>query len=319
MWFFNSPRIVFGEESISWLRSITGTRAFIVTDENIVRLGFVHQVMEELAAAGIESEYYSGIEPDPSIDTVLRCAQAMGKYSPDLVIGWAGVMPDAAKGAWFLYERPDIELEAITPFELFGLRSRARLITIPTTSGTGADVSWGFSLADKENHGKLVRVSYELIPDLSIVDPSFTLGLSPQSTADTGMDVLSHAIEAYTCTYHNDFADGLALKAIQLVFDYLPKAYQDGSDKFARERMHNAATIAGLAFSNTAIMLAHALAHGLSGSFSLPHGRLVGLFTPYTIEYNSSIIGDRYGTFPAIQDCPIRFLPDGLHVGSSHP
>lgn len=295
MWFFNSPQIVFGEDALSWLSQINGTRAFIVTDQKIHSLGFVDRVQAQLEIAGIASTVFDQVEPDPCLDTVAQCAQEMTAYGPDWIIALGGGSSmDAAKAAWFLYERPDVELGAINPMEGFGLRAKARLITIPTTSGTGSDVSWGFALADTDERCKLVRVSRELIPDIALVDPFFTLSLPPLVTADTGMDVLAHAIEGYTNTWHNDFTDGLCLKAIQLVFQYLPRAYADPEDRVAREHMHNAATIAGLGFSNTAIILAHALAHAVGGVFHTPHGRTVGLFLPYTIEYISAVEAKRY-------------------------
>lgn len=295
MWFFSSPQIIFGEDALSWLSQIAGKKAFIVTDKNIVALGFAQRAGELLAQSGMEYYVYSEIAPDPPIQSVQSCAAEMAAFEPDWVIGLGGgSCLDAAKAAWFLYERPDISLDAVNPMEEFGLRRRARFITISTTSGTGADVSWGFALADPEAKAKLVRVSRELIPDIALVDPSLVMGMTPQVTADSGMDVLSHAIEAYTCVWHNDFTDGLCLKAIQLVFDYLPRAYRDGSDAEARQHLHNAATIAGLGFSNTAIILAHALAHAVGGIFNTQHGRTVGALLPYTIEYFARHNGERY-------------------------
>lgn len=201
---------------------------------------------------------------------------------------------DAAKAAWLLYERPDVDPASINPFDDFGLRAKARLVTIPTTSGTGAEITWALVLTDTEEQRKLGLGSRELMPDIAIVDPSFVMGLPPQITADTGIDALTHAIEGYTCTYRNDFCDGLCLKAIQLVFSYLPQAYVDGSDAEAREHLHNAAAIAGLGFGNAMAALAHAMGHALGGVFHTPHGRAVGLFLPYTIEYNARGDDSRY-------------------------
>jgi alcohol dehydrogenase class IV len=295
MWFFLSPKIVFGEEALQELSQLSGKRAFIVTDETMLRLGYVGHVQELLSQAGLESHYFAEVEPDPSLHTVYRCSEEMNIYAPDWVIGLGGGSAlDAAKAAWFLYERPDVPLDAINPFEVFGLRAKARFVTIATTSGTGADVSWGFALNDTDQQAKLVRVSRELIPDLAIVDPAFVSQLPPGVTADAGMDVLAHAVEAFTNNWHNDFTDPLALQAIRLVFTYLPRAYRDGSDREAREHMHNASTIAGLAFSNTAIILAHALAHAFGARFHTHHGRTVGVFLPYTIEFNAQAIPDRY-------------------------
>ncbi|MCZ7575186.1 MAG: iron-containing alcohol dehydrogenase [Ardenticatenaceae bacterium] len=296
MWYFSSPEIVFGDEALSRLEHLSGTSAFIVTDANMVRLGFVDRVQARLALAGMESAVFAEVEPDPSLQTVRRCAAAMAEYQPEWVIGLGGGSSmDAAKAAWFLYERPDVDLGAINPFEAFGLRAKARLITIPTTSGTGADVTQGVVLTDHDMQCKIVLATRELQADIAIVDPSLVMELPAQITADTGIDVLTHAVEAYTCTWHNDFTDGLCLKAIELVFTYLPRAYADGTDAEAREHMHNAATIAGLAITNAMVALAHSLAHSLGGVFHTPHGRTVGAFLPYTIEFTANAGSSRYG------------------------
>jgi len=295
MWYFQSPKIVFGEDALLELEQIRGQRAFIVTDANVARLGFVKRVQAHLEAAGIQSAVFSEVEPDPSVHTALRCARAMIEYEPDWIVGLGGGSSlDTAKAAWLLYERPDMDPADINPFEDFGLRAKARLIAISTTSGTGAEVTFGTVLTDTVEGRKLGLGAYELIPDIAIVDPSFVMGLPPHITADTGLDVLTHAVEGYTSTNRNDFTDGLCLKAIQLVFTYLPRAYADGSDAEAREHMHNAAAIAGLGFGNSMTMLAHALGHSLGAVLHVPHGRAVGLFLPYTIEFTANGGDSRY-------------------------
>ena len=294
MWFFNSPEIVFGEDALGYLDEIEGRRALIVTDENMVRLGFVDRVIGHLEKAGIETRVFAEVEPDPSLETVKRGAQAALAYEPDWIVGLGGGSAmDAAKAVWVLYERPDLEPDAISPAEMLGLRKKARLIAIPTTSGTGAEATWAIVLTDTEGRRKLGLGSRENVADIAIVDPIFVAELPPQITADTGMDALTHAIEGYTCTWRNDFSDGLCLKAIELVFDYLPRAYATG-DREAREKMHNAATIAGLGFGNALAALAHSMGHSLGGVFHVPHGRAVGLFLPYTIEFVVRGGGTRY-------------------------
>ena len=289
MWYFSSPEIVFGADALFRLEELKGRRAFIVTDANMLRLGFVERVQERLAAANIASAVFSEIEPDPCIQTARRCAAAMTAYEPDWIIGRGGGSSiDAAKAAWLLYECPDVDPAGINPFDHFGLRAKARLIAIPTTSGTGSEVTMATVLTDTDEECKLGLASRELTPDIAIVDPSFVIGLPPQITADTGMDALTHAIEGYTSSYHNDFCDGLCLKAIQLVFTYLPVAYADGSNPEARERMHNAATIAGLGFGNSMAALAHAMGHALGAVFHTPHGRAVSLFLPYTLQFTAN-------------------------------
>ena len=286
MWFFNSPEVVFGEDALGYLDEIEGRRALIVTDENMARLGFVDRVIGHLEKAGIETRVFAEVEPDPSLETVKRGAQVALAYEPDWIVGLGGGSAmDAAKAVWVLYERPDLEPDAISPAETLSLRQKARLIAIPTTSGTGAEATWAIVLTDTEGRRKLGLGSRENVADIAIVDPVFVAELPPQITADTGMDALTHAVEGYTCTWHNDFSDGLCLKAIQLVFEYLPRAYEKG-DPEARERMHNAATIAGLGFGNALAALAHSLGHSLGAVFHIPHGRAVGLFLPYTIEFS---------------------------------
>jgi alcohol dehydrogenase class IV len=298
MWFFRSPAIVFGEGALDYLLEIEGRKALIVTDEVIVKLGLVDEVKGRLKASGIESTVFSQVEPNPSLETVRRGAQIALEYGPDWIIAVGGGSAiDAAKGIFVLYERPDLQVDGIAPVGSLGLRQKARLIAIPTTSGTGAETTWAIVLTDTQEHRKINLGHFENIPDVAIVDPALVLRLPRQITLDTGMDVLTHAIEGYTSQWHNDFADGLCLKAAQLVFDYLPAAVEQGAgDPEARERMHNAATIAGLGFGNSMAALAHGLGHSLGSVCGVPHGRAVGLFLPYTIEYTAR--GDlptRYG------------------------
>jgi len=296
MWFFRSPEIAFGEFALDHLTTIQGSKALVITDQNIVKLGFADLVRDKLTEAGIEAAVFAEVEPDPSLQTARRAASEAEAYQPDWIIGLGGgSCMDAAKAAWFLYERPDMDLQSLNPFEILGLRAKARLITIPTTSGTGSEVTTFTVVTNTEEMRKVGLTSAELLPDLAIVDPVFAMNLPPQITADTGMDVLAHAIEGYTCTWGNDFTDGPCLKAIQLVFDYLPRAYENGAgDPVARERMHNAATIAGLGFGNSFAALAHAMGHALGTAFHTPHGRAVGLFLPYTIALSANAGEGRY-------------------------
>jgi alcohol dehydrogenase class IV len=304
MWFFRSPEIVFGEGALDYLADLEGKRAFIVTDANIARLGLVELVQSKLTGAGIESAVFAEVEPNPSLQTVQRGAAQALAYSPDWIIGLGGgSCMDAAKSVFILYERPDLAADDVAPIGRLGLRKKAHLVAIPTTSGTGAEVTWPIVLTDLEEHRKVSVGHAENIPDLAIVDPLFVQKLPPQITADTGMDVLTHAVEGYTGQWHNDFSDGLCLKAIQLVFEYLPRAYEHGGDDpEARERMHNAATIAGLGFGNSQAAMAHGMGHSLGALFPVPHGRAVGLFLPYTIEF--TVRGDQPTRYAGIA----RFL-----------
>ena len=297
MWTFSSPKVIFGEDALSHLDTLQAQKAFIVTDANMVKLGLVAQIEAHLQAANITSEVYPHIEPDPSIQLVQRCQQAMLDSQPDLIIGLGGgSCLDAAKAAWFLYERPNVDPVAITPFEDFPPSQKAKLIAISTTSGTGADISFGVVLTDEEEMRKITLVSPSLEPDIAIVDPALVMGLPPHITADTGMDVLSHAIESYASPWRTAYTIGLSFQAIELVFQYLPRAYADGQDMEAREAMHNASAIAGMAFSNASLALAHPMAHAMGGVFHTPHGRTVGMFLPYTIQYNAPEVGNLYAT-----------------------
>lgn len=288
MWYFRSPEIVFGQDSLDHLTQLTGRRAFIVTDATLVKLGFAQRVQDKLQMAGLASEVFSEVEPEPAIATIQRGAAAMAIYQPDWVVGLGGGSAiDAAKAMWILYENPEINLLAVTPFEPLNLRQKAKMIAISATSGTGAEVTWGIVLTDPEDQRKVAVGSPENIPDIAIIDPSLAATMPPRLTADTGMDALTHAVEGYTSTWNNDFADGLCLKAVQLIFEYLPRAVANGADEEAREKMHNAAAIAGLGFINSMCSLAHALGHSLGAVYNLPHGRTVGLFLPYTIQFNS--------------------------------
>lgn len=295
MWSFISPEVVFGEDALSRLDELQGERAFIATDKNMVKMGFAQRVKDTLSRAGIECAVFDEVEPDPSIETVRKGADVIRDYAPDWVIGLGGgSVIDAAKAIWVLYERPDIQPAEINPFTTLGLRKKARMIAIPTTSGTGSDTTWAVVLTDTSEGRKLAVGSQEAHADISIVDPEFAMEMPPDLTADTGMDALTHAIEGYTSGWRNDFSDGLCLKAIQLVFQYLPLAYNNGQDREAREKMHNAASIAGLAFGNSMAGLAHSTGHSLGAVFHVPHGRAVSLFLPYTIEFSAGIAAGRY-------------------------
>jgi alcohol dehydrogenase class IV len=291
MWSFVSPRIVFGQGALDALDELEGQQALLITDKTLVELGLVDRVLEHLEKAGIEPCVFDAIEPNPSVDTVREGASIAHRVQPDWILGLGGGSPmDAAKAIWVLYERPDLEPEDINPFIRLGLRQKARLITIPTTSGTGAEVTWAIVLTDTEEQRKMGLGNRENIADMAIVDPEMAAGMPPQLTADTGLDALAHAVEGYACTWHTDLTDGLCTQAARLVFQHLPRAVsgartQEAPDLEVREKMHNAATCAGLGFGNAMASIAHAMGHVLGAIFHISHGRAVGLFLPYTIEF----------------------------------
>lgn len=286
MWIFSSPTIVYGEQALSHLESLSGRKACIITDANLVKAGLAAKVAAALAPTGMQVEIYDRVEPDPTLEAVKEGAQAMLALQPDWLIAvGGGSVIDAAKAIWILYERPEMDPEAINPIETLGLGARARFAAVPTTSGTGSEATYAIVLTNAAEKRKLGLGSREALPGVAILDPEMVLGLPPRQTADTGLDALTHAVEGFTSTFHNDFSDGLCLNAAKLVFRWLPEAYADGTNIEARTHLHNAATIAGLGFGNSMAALAHGMGHALGGVFHVPHGRAVALFLPYTIEY----------------------------------
>jgi alcohol dehydrogenase class IV len=308
MWYFVSPKIVFGEDALEALETLDGKRALIVTDETIVRLGLVDKVTAKLAKKGFEMAVFDQVECDPCTDTVAKGVEFANQFQPDWVVGLGGGSAmDAAKAIWVLYEHPEMTPGEISPVAEFKLRSKARLCTIPTTSGTGSEVTWGIVLTDLKEQRKMGLGHMENVADIAIVDPLLAAGMPPRLTADTGLDVLTHAVEGYTCAWHNDLADGLCLVGARLTFEYLRRAVADGGDMEARERMHNAATCAGLGFSNSLVSIAHAMGHTMGATFHLPHGRLVGLVLPYTIEFCAKEAPERFADlarFVRVSDAP---------------
>jgi alcohol dehydrogenase class IV len=236
------------------------------------------------------------VDPNPTVDLVRIGADGIRAFNPDWIVAvGGGSVIDAAKAIWVLFERPDLDPLAISPVEPLGLRRRARMVAIPTTSGTGSEATWAIVLTDPQARRKLGVGSRENMPDIAIVDPAMAMDLPPRLTADTGMDALSHALEGYVSTWRNPFSDAMCLHAAHLIFVYLPRAYRDGArDPEARAHMHLAATMAGIGFGNAMVGLAHSLGHALGARFDIPHGQAVGLFLPYVIEFNAQAAADRY-------------------------
>ncbi|MGB7572795.1 MAG: iron-containing alcohol dehydrogenase [Thermodesulfobacteriota bacterium] len=286
MYNFVCPFIVYGDNSLDYIAQIKGNKAFIVTDKNIVKLGLIKHVTDQLDAKKIKWEIFDEVEPEPSTDTIRKGGVAVGKYQPDWVIGiGGGSCMDAAKAVILLLARPELKPEDLSVNFDFNFREKARLMAIPTTSGTGSEASWAIVLSDTKDNYKIGLGTPEDMPDVAILDPVMVMGMPPQVTADTGMDVVCQAIEGYISTWGTSLTAGPALIATRLALEYLPRAYKDGNDLDARKEMMNAAMMGGLSGSNSMFGLGHGTGHALGAIFHLPHGRTVGIFLPYTLEY----------------------------------
>lgn len=286
MWTFSCPFIAYGDNALEYLGQITGDKAFIVTDKNIVKLGLVKRVTDQLDAKGMAWEIFDEVEPEPSLLTIKKGGIAVNKYLPQWVIGvGGGSCMDAAKAIILMLARPDLEPDAFIASDTYNFRAKSRLMAIPTTSGTGSEATWAIVLTDTIYQRKVGLGTTECMPDVAILDPEMVTGMPPKITADTGMDVLCHGIEGYTSTWGTTLTAGPGLIAVRRFFEYLVKAYQDGSNLEARREMMYAATLAGMSFGNAMAGLGHSTGHALGAIFHVPHGRAVGLFLPYTMEY----------------------------------
>ncbi len=300
-WFKVPEKIYFEAGSIAYLEKMPNIeRAFIVTDPGMVKLGYVDKILYHLRNRQhyVHSEIFSEVESDPSFDTIMKGVEAMKNFKPDVIIALGGGSPiDAAKGMWLFYEHPEADPEGLKlkfmdirkrTYKFPKLGEKCQMVAIPTTSGTGSEVTSFAVITDKEKNKKYPLADYELTPDVAIVDPDLVMSLPKSITADTGMDVLTHALEAYVSNMASDYTDGLAEKAVELVFQYLEQAYDDGTNKVAREKMHNASTIAGMAFTNAFLGVNHSMAHKIGAEFHLPHGRINAILLPYVVRYNAT-------------------------------
>ena len=289
---FTLPRDIYhGAGCLEELKNLKGKKAILVLGGgSMKRFGFVDKALEYLKEAGMEVQLFENVEPDPSVETVMKGAKAMQEFEPDWIISMGGGSPiDAAKAMWAFYEYPDITFEdLITPFSFPTLRTKAKFCAIPSTSGTATEVTAFSVITDYEKGIKYPLADFNITPDVAIVDPDLAQTMPAKLTAHTGMDALTHAIEAYVSTANCEFTDALALRAIQMVFEYLPDSFK--GDKVAREKMHYAQCMAGMAFSNALLGIVHSMAHKTGAAFStghIPHGEANAIYLPYVIKYNA--------------------------------
>lgn len=339
-WFKVPPKIYFERGSTQYLEKMPDiSRILIVTDAAMVKLGNTEKVEYYLRKrkTPVTIEIFSDVEPDPSVDTVERGRRMMEQFKPDCIIALGGGSPmDAAKAMWLFYEYPDTSFDSLKQkfldirkriYKYPSLGQKAKFVAIPTTSGTGSEVTSFAVITDKsKGNTKYPLADYELTPDVAIIDPDYVDSLPKTAVADTGMDVLTHAIEAYVSVMANDFTDGLALKAIQLVFENLEASYSTG-DSHAREKMHNASTIAGMAFANAFLGINHSLAHKWGGQYHTAHGRTNAILMPHVIRYNAQkptkfasfpkydhfVADKRYADIARLLGLPAKTTEEGVH------
>ena len=298
---FTLPRDIYhGKGCLEELKNLKGKKAFLVVGGgSMKRQGFLDKAVHYLKDGGMEVEVFEGVEPDPSVETVMRGAEAMRKFEPDWIVSMGGGSPiDAAKAMWAFYEYPETTFEdLITPFSFPELRQKAKFAAIPSTSGTATEVTAFSVITNYQTGVKYPLADFNITPDVAIVDPDLVMGLPVKQVAYTGMDALTHAIEAYVSTLNGPFTDPLALQAIEMVLEYLPASYNGNTH--AREEMHYAQCLAGMAFSNALLGIVHSMAHKTGAAFStghIPHGCANAIYLPYVIRYNAkdTVAADRY-------------------------
>jgi alcohol dehydrogenase class IV len=294
MWFFRSPDIVFGEDSLSFISSMEMKRVAIVTDRTLLGTDIPGRVRAALPE-GAESLVVGDVSEEPPLSEMTTHLEKIREFSPDwfVAVGGGSAM-DTAKILFALYERPDLSVYDITPLVKLGLRKKSRLMAVPTTSGTGSECTWAAVLSVEGEHRKHELASPEILPDFAILDPSFVLSLPPEQTRNTASDAFAHAIEGYGSAWHNPFSDALAEKAFELVSQSILGVIKEPSNIELRNKVHIGASMAGLSFSNSQIGLAHALGHALGARFKTPHGMAVALFLPHVVDFNYEVSAERY-------------------------
>ncbi len=298
--FYGKTKICYGEDAMDTLEHLTARQAFIVTDKFMVKAGFVDRVISHLDRKSISHLIFDEVESDPSLETVIKGVRHITDYGGDLIIALGGGSPiDAAKAIAFFASKASENIVKPT------------FVAIPTTSGTGSEVTGITVITDKVNEIKIPIRDESLIPDIAILDARFTRTLPPHVTAATGMDVLTHAIEAYTARGANAFTSIYAKYAIRYVFDYLFRAYRNGDDMEAREHMLLGSCMAGMAFNNSGLGLTHSIAHSLGGIFHVPHGLANAVLLPHVIRFNGFDVGIHYQEIAALLALPSKTVEEG--------
>ncbi|MEE0859222.1 MAG: iron-containing alcohol dehydrogenase [Acutalibacteraceae bacterium] len=289
---FTLPRDLYhGKGSLAELKNLKGSKAIVVVGGgSMKRFGFLQQAVDYLKEAGMEVELFENVEPDPSVETVMKGAEAMRAFQPDWIVAMGGGSPiDAAKAMWAFYEYPDVTFDdLIQPFNFPTLRTKAKFCAIPSTSGTATEVTAFSVITDYSKGIKYPLADFNITPDVAIVDPALAEKMPQKLTAHTGMDAMTHAIEAYVSTLHCNYTDPLALHAIKMIHRDLKKSY-DG-DMQARDDMHDAQCLAGMAFSNALLGIVHSMAHKTGAAFSgghIVHGCANAMYLPKVIKFNA--------------------------------
>ena len=288
---FIVPRTIYhGLGSLENLKNISGKKAVLVTGgSSMKKAGILDKISAILKEVNIESAIFEGVEPDPSIETVMKGVEMFQREQPDIIIGIGGCSAiDAAKAMWVFYEYPEVKFEdIIPPFSIKPLRKKAKFVAIPSTSGTGTEVTCVSVITDREKGVKYPIVSYEICPDIAIVDGEICASMPPHVTANTGMDALAHDCEAFVGTIATNYTDCLAKESVKMIFEHLPKVYDNGQYLEGRQAMHDASCLAGMSFTNALLGIIHSMAHQVGGMFGIPHGAANAILAPNVIRFNS--------------------------------
>ena len=311
LWFKVPSKVYFKRGAVDLaLRELQGKkRAFIVTDRYLFNSGSIYNVTNVLEEIGIDYQIFFDVKPDPTLSTINEALNIVRPFEPDVIIALGGGSPmDAAKIIWLMYEHPETNFEDIS-MRFMDIRKRicaipelgkkATMVAIPTTSGTGSEVTPFSIITDDKTHVKYAIADYALTPNMAIIDPNFVDSMPKGLTSASGIDALVHAVEAYVSVMATNFTNSNALEAIKLVFKYLPRSYREGAkDPIAREKMHYAATIAGMAFANSFLGICHSMAHKLGAMYHVPHGVANALLIRQIIKFNASDAPKKQATFP---------------------